>query len=120
MHRKFVQAFHVPGTLAGDLNIRWTVPSDCQLVHVSADNSSAYAFGINIGTSSDTDAYLEKASAGYSNSPVEFDRDDFVGDQYPHITDGTVVVIEVDHDYNAGGSATDSVDATIVLTFQEG
>jgi len=120
MQRKFVQAFHVPGTLSADVNIRWTVPSDCQLVHVSAVCSDANPFGINIGDSSDTDAYLEKASSGYSDSPVEFDRDDFVGDQYPHITDGTVVVIEVDYNYNGGGSGSACDDATIVLTFQEG
>ena len=127
MHRKFVHTIAVPGTLGGDFNIRWTIPSDCQLVHVSAVNSSAYAFGINIGTSADVDGFLTKSSAGTANTPVEFDRDDFAGalltypgDEYPRFSDGDILVIQVDHDYNGGGSATDSVDATIVLTFQEG
>jgi len=120
MHRKFTQAFHVPGTLGADLNIRWTVPSDCQLVHVSAVSSDADAFGINIGTSADTSLYLAKASAGVSNVPVEFTRANFVGAQYPHPVDGTIIVIEVDYNYAGGGSASASADVTIVLTFQEG
>ena len=120
MHRKFVQAFHVPGSLGADLNIRWTVPSDCQLVHVSATNSTAYGFGINIGPSTDTDGYLALATAGVSNVPVEFARANFVGAQYPHPVDGTIIVIEVDYNYNGGGSAQASANVTIVLTFQEG
>ena len=127
MQRKFVMAFHVQGTLGGDQNIRWTVPSDCQLVHVSADNSSAYKFGINIGTSADVDGFLVKSSSGASNTPAEFDRDDFTGalltypgDEYPRLEDGDIVVIQVDKDYNDGGGAQDSANSTIVLTFQEG
>jgi hypothetical protein len=127
MHRKFVQAFHVPGTLAADVNIRWTVPSDCQLVHVSAVCSDANPFGINIGTSADTDGFLTKQSSGYSNTPAEFDRDDFAGalltyagDEYPRFSDGDIIVIEVDYNYNGGGSGAACDDATIVLTFQEG
>ena len=36
MLRKFSHAYHVPGTLSADLDIRFTVPSDCTLVHISA------------------------------------------------------------------------------------
>jgi len=127
MQRKFTMSFHVAGTLAADLNIRFTVPSPCQLVHVSAVASDANAFGINIGDSADTDEYLTKQSSGVSNTPAEFDGDDFVDADgvahtlyYPHIADGTVVVIEVDFNYNGGGSAAASDDPTIVLTFLEG
>ena len=117
MMRKFVQAFHVPGTLSADLAIVWTAPSPCQLVHVSAVGSNANSGLITIGTTSDTDAYLESASIGDSNVPVEFDLDDFVGDQYPDIADGDVLEIVLDHD-GATGTATD--DFTVVLTFVEG
>jgi hypothetical protein len=120
MQRKFVQAFHVPGELAADLNIRWTAPSDCTLVHVSAVASDANAYGLTIGTSTTAAAYLAKCSAGVSNTPVEKTRTDFVGSQYPQISDGDIVAIAVDYDYNGGGGAAASEDATIVLTFQEG
>ena len=125
MQRKFQQAYHVPGTLSADLNIRFTAPSDCQLVHVSAVNSTAYAAGLNIGISTDTDGYLAKYSIGVSNTPVEKELiTDFAGDlalsQYPRISDGDIVVLELDYDYNGGGSGTASADVTIVLTFLEG
>jgi hypothetical protein len=120
MQRKFVQAFHVPGELGADLNIRWTAPSDCTLVHVSAVSSDADAAGLTIGTSVTAAAYLAKCSAGVSNTPVEKARTDFVGTQYPQISDGDIVAIAVDYNYAGGGSASASSDVTIVLTFQEG
>jgi hypothetical protein len=96
-------------------------------VHVSAVCSDANPFGINIGTSADTDGFLTKQSSGYSNTPAEFDRDDFAGalltyagDEYPRFSDGDIIVIEVDYNYNGGGSGAACDDATIVLTFQEG
>jgi hypothetical protein len=47
-------------------------------------------------------------------TPAEFDRDNFVGTQYPNIADGTVVVITItDH-------ASHCNDVTVVLTFTEG
>jgi hypothetical protein len=125
MQRKFAIAFHVAGTLTADLNIRFTVPSDCTLVHVSAVASDANAFGINIGSSADVDGYITKYSAGVSGTPVQKEaRSDFDGalasSQFPHIVDGTIVVIQVDFNYNDGGSAAASDDPTIVLTFVEG
>jgi hypothetical protein len=118
-------SFHVSGTPTADLNIRWTAPCDCTLIHVSAVSSDANAFGINIGDSTDTDGYLTKYSAGVSNTPVEKEAiSDFSGDlagsQYPRISDGDVLVIEVDYNYNGGGAAQASDDPTIVLTFAEG
>jgi hypothetical protein len=123
--RVFQVAFHVPGTLGADLNIRWTAPFDCQLLHVSAVNSTNYAAGLNVGTSSDTDGYIAKYSIGTANTPVQkealtdFDGD-LSGSQFPHVADGTILVLELDYNYNGGGSAQASADVTIVLTFAEG
>jgi hypothetical protein len=124
MQRKFQKAFHVTGTLSANVNIRWTAPSDCTLVHVSAVASNDSDATIIIGDSSDTDEYLQSATIGDSNTPVEFDGDDFRdtdGNQqtryYPRIADGTIVVITVDYD---GATGTAAQDLTVVLTFVEG
>lgn len=120
-------SFHVAGTLSADLNIRWTAPCDCTLLYVSAVSSDANAFGINVGLSSDTDEFIQKSDAGVSNTPVEFGSADFYdsdgvqpGVYYPRISDGDILVIEVDFNYNGGGAGAASDDPTIVLTFAEG
>ena len=120
MNRVFQVAFHVPGALGADLSINWTAPFDCQLIHVSAVNSTAYAAGLEIGDSSDADEYLTKSNIGVSGTPVEFDGDDFVDSAgnshnryFPHIADGTVICIDLDFNYNGGGSAQASADVTI-------
>jgi hypothetical protein len=127
MQRKFVQAFHVPGELGANLSIVWTVPSGCQLVHVSAVQSDADACGIIIGNSADDNEYLTTFSCGVSGTPVEKDGSDFLdsnGDShncyYPAIPDGTIMTIDVDFDYNAGQGSGAASDVTIVLTFVEG
>lgn len=125
MQRKFSHAFHIPGELSANLDIKFTVPSDCTLVHVSAVQSDADAAGIEIGTSADPNGYIETYSCGVSGTPVEketlanFDGD-LVSTQYPHIVDGTIVAIAVDFDYNAGAGSGAASDVTIVLTFVEG
>ena len=125
MIRKFTHTFHVPGTLTADLAIVWTVPSDCKLVHVSAVASDANAAGLEVGTTSDANAYITKHSIGVSGTPVEkqaeTDFDGAVADsKHPHIEDGTVMKLTLDFNYNGGGAAAASDDVTIVLTFQEG
>jgi len=124
MQRKFSHAFHIPGTLSANINIRFTVPSDCSLVHVSAVASNASSATLTVGDSTDTDEYLTANDVGDSNTPAEYDGDDFVDSSgvshsryYPHITDGTVVVVSVDYD---GASGTAADDLTVVLTFVEG
>jgi hypothetical protein len=122
---KFTHAFHVPGTLSADLNIRFKAPTDCQLVHVSAVGSNGYAAGLEVGDATDADGYLTKYSIGVSNTPVEKEAiSDFsgalAGSQYPRISDGDVVALTLDYDYNGGGAANASADVTIVLTFVEG
>ena len=122
--RVFQQSYHIPGTLSADVNIRFTAPCDCTLLHVSAVGSNSNSGLLTVGDSSDTDEYLTSSSIGDSNVPAEFDGNDFVDTSgnthtryYPRIADGTVVVITLDHDGD-GGTATD--DFTIVLTFAEG
>ena len=120
----FQQAYHITGTLSANVNIRFTAPCDCTLLHASAVASNDSDATIIIGDSSDTDEYLQSSTIGDSNTPVEFDGDDWYdtdgnqpGIYYPHISDGTIVVITVDYD---GASGTAANDLTLVLTFAEG
>jgi hypothetical protein len=113
----FAHSFHIPGTLTANLNIRFTVPKDCQLLHVSASNSAATSGTFILGTSADDDAYLTTSDIGDSNVPNEFDLDNFVGSQFPHIVDGTIFVVTVDYD---GAAGTAAANLTLILTFLEG
>ena len=112
-----VYSFYVPGTLSADLAIYFKAPQDLQLIHVSAVGSNANDGLLILGPSTDTDGYLASASIGDSGAPVEFERSNFVGTQYPHISEGTIIVATLDHD-GAGGTAT--ANFTLVLTFTEG
>ena len=120
----FQVGFHVAGSTAANLNIRWTAPCNCTLLHVSAVSSNDSDALITVGDSADTDEYVQSSAIGDSAVPAEFDYDDFydtAGSQqtryYPRIVDGTVLVITLDFDGD-GGTAAD--DVTIVLTFAEG
>jgi hypothetical protein len=123
MQRKFVMPFYVPGT-GVDWAVYFTVPSDCQLVHVSAVSSAAQNGTFTVGHSTDTDEYLTASAIGDSLVPNEFDGDDFVDADgnthnryYPHIVDGTIMCVIVDTDGGVSGTAD---DCCIVLTFVEG
>ncbi len=120
MERIFTHTYHIPGTLGADLNVRCKLPCDAQLLHVSAVGSNAAAAGLSLGHASDGVAYMTKKAVGISGTPVVFDRDDFVGSQFPHMAQGTIFVAALDYDYNNGGSSTASADITLVLTFSEG
>ena len=124
MIRKFVHSFHVPGSLAADMDIRFTVPSDCSLVHVSAVSSNDSDATITLGTSADTDGWLAACVIGDSSVPVEKGVADFdgallsdAGNEPPRAVDGTIVAVILDHDGSAGTAAD---DFTLVLTFVEG
>lgn len=124
MLRKFQQAYHIPGTLGADVAIKLTAPSDCTLRHVSAVASNNSDATLKIGTSADDDGFLTAAVIGDSGTPVEFELADFdgallteAGKDFPRISDGDVVTLDLDHD-GAGGTA--AADVTIVLTFAEG
>ena len=113
----FTHTIHVPGTLAANITVTFTVPVDCQLIHVSANGTNANDGKLTIGYIGSLAAYLASAAIGDSDTPVEFDRDNFVGTQFPHIAKGTVVNVGLDYD-GAGGTAT--ANFTAVLTFLEG
>ncbi len=124
MIRKFTHAFHIPGTLSADLNIRFTAPSPCTLLHVSAVASNDSDATITLGTSADTDGFLAACVIGDSNTPVEKEIADFdgallddPGNEPPRVSDGTIFVVVLDHD---GSNGTAADDVTIVLTFAEG
>ena len=124
MMRKWTTAFHVPGTLSANLNIRFTVPSDCTLVHVSAVASNDSDATLALGSSADTDGYLTATAIGDSGTPAEFERADFdgallsdAGNEFPRLAAGTVLVLTLDHD---GASGTAAQNVTLVLTFVEG
>jgi len=124
MIRKFTHTFHVAGALSADLNIRFTAPTNCTLQHVSAVGSNDHDAEITIGTSADTDGYLELADIGKSNTPATFSRADFdgalltdKGKEPPRISAGDVVVVVIVYG-DVKGTAAQNV--TVVLTFAEG
>lgn len=111
MLNRFQMTICIPGAISADFASRFVVPSDCSLVHISHYCITQDATLI-IGTTDDTDAYLESqtATAGTAN---EIERTDFVDDQFPHFEDGDTVVVTIGHGSNC-------VDNTVVLTFTEG
>jgi len=117
MLNTFTQTIHIPGTLAANITVTYKLPMDVQLVHVSACGSNTNDGILDVGPSTDTDGYLDSVSIGDGAVPSEFDRDDFVGSQYPHIVAGTIIVITLDYD---GAAGTATANFTCVLTFTEG
>ncbi len=121
---KFAKAFHIPGTLAANINIRFTVPGPCSLVHVSAVASNDSDATISLGTSADADGFLVACVIGDSNVPVEKERADFdgallsdAGKENPRLADGDIFVVTLDYD---GATGTAAADMTLVLEFTEG
>lgn len=122
--QRFTIAIHVPGALAANMDMRWTAPHDCTLLHVSAVASNDSDALLTIGDSADQDEYLVSAVIGDSGVPVETAGDTFVDTAgnthtryYPRIIAGTVVRVSLDFDGDGGTAAE---DVTIVLTLAEG
>ena len=108
---------HIPGTLSANITYHFKAPFDLQLTGVQAVTSNNSDATIKVGTTSDDDAYILEATIGDSGVPKEFALGDFVGDQFPHITDGTVMLVTIDYD---GSSGTAGANLTVVLVFTEG
>ena len=102
-------------TLAANHTAVFTMPFAATLVAVSHVNSTANAGKIDIGTTSDADAYLDDQSVGVSDTPVvESAMSDFVGSQFPHIPKDTVVKVTItDH-------ASHMANVAVVMWFAEG
>ena len=117
MFNVFTIFYYIPGILTVNHVLEFTAPFDCQLIHAQAHGSNANDATLKIGNSSDDDAYMVETTIGDSDVPAEWDRDNFVGTQFPHIADGTVVVLTLDYDGSAG---TAVANAQILLTFTQG
>ena len=117
MDRIFQQTYHIPGALVADITPVFTAPCNCTLLHVSAVASNASDALLKLGTTANDAAYMVFSDVGDSDVPAEYDREDFVGTQYPRVTDGAIVKLTVDFD-GAGGVPAQNL--TVVLTFTEG
>lgn len=114
----FGRLIHVPGTLAANLDIRFSVPVDCRLVRVShcAGNDSDATF--TLGVSGDTDSILTSTNLGDSGTPTVEDVDDWAAtNPTGRLSQGDVLVITLDFDGVAGAAAQ---DVTMDLDFLEG
>ena len=114
---KILVPIHVPGTLAANIVVKFSAPFDLTLEQVQAVTSNASSAQIKVGTSADDAAYLAFKDTGDSGVPGEWSRADFAGGQYPHVSDGVIVVVTVDFD---GASGTAAQNLTALLTFSEG
>ena len=116
--------YHIPGTLAANIAIQFTVEANMSLLHVSAVASNDSDATIEIGSSADQNGFLVAAVIGDSNVPAEFAIADFdgallgsPGSEYPRLTDGLIFTVDLDYD---GAAGTAAANVTIVLVFSEG
>jgi hypothetical protein len=108
----------IPGTLTADVTYRFQAPFGMQLFRVVAGCDNSTSFILDIGTASDTDAYLDAVTVtGAASTTTEYEQGDFVDSQYPKIADGDEVVVTVDYD---GGAGTDAANVSITLFLTEG
>jgi len=110
--------FHVPGTLAANINIRWKAGNNFRIQKVSSVASNDSDATLELGISTDTNSILAAAVIGDSNVPVEKTRSDFVStNPTGAVTKGEIVVITLDYD---GAAGTAAADFTCVVTVLEG
>lgn len=111
-------SFFLPGTLAANHVIAWTLQRDTTLRHISVTAQNNSDATLKLGTSADDDAYLAAIAIGDSGTPVTFDRDNWVDtSQDPLIRAGTTLVATLDFDGPAAGTAAQNV--TIVFDFED-
>lgn len=109
---------HIPGTLAANIDFRWTAPCDLTLTHVSAVASNNSDATMLIGISTDTDSILAECVIGDSQTPVTKTSANWATTNTTgHINKGEIVVVTIDYNGNAGTAAA---DVSLILTFTEG
>jgi len=115
---KISKSFHVTGTLAANVNIRFTAEANMTLQQISAVASNDSDATLAAGISSDTDSILVAAVIGDSNTPVTKTQTNWATTNTTGaIAKGDIVVLTLDYD---GASGTAAADVTIDLTFTEG
>ncbi len=113
-----IWSFHIPGTLAANVDVRFAVPVDCRVVHISAVASNDSDATMTFGDSGDTDAILASTTIGDNGVPAEFDRDNWdAANETAEFAKGDIAVLTVDYDGLAGTAAA---DLTVVVTALEG
>jgi hypothetical protein len=113
-----IWSFHVPGTLAANVDVRFAVPVDCRVVHVSAVASNDSDATMTFGVSGDTDSILAATTIGDNAVPAVFDRDSWAAaNETAELVKGDTAVLTVDFD---GSSGTAAADLTVVVTALEG
>jgi len=115
MENGLIYTFHTPGAAAANHAYRFIAPNDLQLIHVSAVGSNTNNATFTIGSSTSAAAYLAASDVGDAAVPSEFDRDDFVGGEFPHIAKGVTICLL--YTYNTGGT---NANVTLILTCTEG
>ena len=113
--RVFTYTYHVTGTLAANIASKFKMPCDAQLIYACANASNTNNALLTLGTSTSAAAYLASSSIGQSGVPVEFDWNDFVDSQYPHVTKGTIFAVALDYD-GSSGSAAANFDLNLFFT----
>ena len=105
--------FYIPGTLSANQVMEVAADRNWKITHISAVASNDSDATLKVGNDADAEAYLEEAVIGDSNVPVEFDRDDFVDDQFPTHAKADVFVVTLDYNGDGGTAAQNVV---IVIT----
>jgi hypothetical protein len=117
MEHLFTYSFHIPGTLASDLNLAFCVPVDCQLVHLSASATNANDAVLSLRSPTSGELFLSGVGLGSAEQPAQSWRTDFRGGQYPRLHKGSAVQVVLDFDGDDGRPAQ---NVTLALTFLPG
>jgi len=111
-------AFHIPGTLTANIDIRAKVPFDCRIAHISAVASNDSDATLAVGISTDTDSILAAATIGDSQVPVEKTASNWATTNPTGVLNkGDILVLTLDFD---GAAATAAQNVTIIVTLLEG
>lgn len=122
MQPQMIIPFYIPGAMSADLTISFEAWCDMTLHKVFALQSNDGSATLAVGITGTAEAYITAFAMGDSNVPARKEAiTDFDGtvalSQYPHISDGTVVLLTIDHD---GSSGTSGSNVTIVLVCSPG